>query len=352
MIQLQKSLFMKDFSPFLTTGKFLSFVDTQLAQLRKQSKKAKKSAYAQGTLSNLKLQWRSYLSFCHYFDIEPLPAASDTLCIYAQLLSRSFKSTDTIRNYISGVKLLHSMLDFPTDSFSSFELRLALRGLARLKPHCPKQAHPMTPSILCHIHDLLDLSNPVQATMWALCLTSFYTLARKSNLVVTSPHKFDSSKQLCRQDVQIGSKGLLFTFRWPKTIQFGQRSLEIPVLSIPSSKLCLLSAYKNMLHRVQSPQSGPAFALPSVASCRPVSYTFYQKFIKTCVQQIGLNPADYSSHSFRRGGATLAFKTGVPSELIKVQGDWRSQAYLRYLDFTLEQRVLVSKLMADHIVKG
>ena len=36
---------------------------------------------------------------------------------------------------------------------------------------------------------------------------------------------------------------------------------------------------------------------------------------------------NYSGHSFRRGGATFAMKSGVPFPLIKCQGDWASDAF-------------------------
>jgi hypothetical protein len=52
---------------------------------------------------------------------------------------------DSIRNYISGVKLLHLFLDKEYPQFDSFHLKLVLKGLSRTKPHCPKQAQPITP---------------------------------------------------------------------------------------------------------------------------------------------------------------------------------------------------------------
>ena len=50
---------------------------------------------------------------------------------------------------------------------------------------------------------------------------------------------------------------------------------------------------------------------------------------------LSLDPADFSGHSLRRGGATFAFQCGIPSELIKLQGDWRSDAYMLYLTLPL-----------------
>ncbi len=55
----------------------------------------------------------------------------------------------------------------------------------------------------------------------------------------------------------------------------------------------------------------------------------------------GHNLSGYSGHSFQRGGAS-----GVPGELIMTHGDWRSQSYLRYLDSSVQQRALVSRIMA------
>ena len=47
----------------------------------------------------------------------------------------------------------------------------------------------------------------------------------------------------------------------------------------------------------------------------------------------------FTGHSFRRGGATWAFDTGVPGELIQICGDWASDAYKRYLEFGLRRKL-------------
>ncbi len=60
---------------------------------------------------------------------------------------------------------------------------------------------------------------------------------------------------------------------------------------------------------------------------------------------IGLNPLGFSSHSFRRGGASWAFHSKVPGELIKVHGDWSSDTYLRYLDLSMNQKLSVAPNM-------
>ena len=53
--------------------------------------------------------------------------------------------------------------------------------------------------------------------------------------------------------------------------------------------------------------------------------------IKHLASCISLDPKDFSGHSLRRGDATFAFQCGIPAELIKLQGDWQSDAYMLYL---------------------
>ena len=54
---------------------------------------------------------------------------------------------------------------------------------------------------------------------------------------------------------------------------------------------------------------------------------------------------EFSSHSFRRGGATFAFQTGVSPELIQLHGDWASDSYKQYLHMSFATKLSVSQTM-------
>ena len=84
-----------------------------------------------------------------------MPADTETLCLYSQFLSRSFKSTSAIKNYISGIKTMHYLLGFSVDHINDFLVNLSIRGIARLQPHCPKQAKAITPEILLKFSTLI-----------------------------------------------------------------------------------------------------------------------------------------------------------------------------------------------------
>lgn len=326
------------------------FSGSELSKLRKQLRGSKRAAFADGTTKNLLWQWKLFFMFCLYFVFRPLPASVECLCLYAQFLSRTFKSVDSIRNYISGVRTLHSLVEVAYVANDSVDLKLTLRGLKRLKSHTPRQAAPMSPHILRKFYGLLDLSSQVDVVLWALLLIAFFTMSRKSNLVTTGKERFNPRKQLSRADILVGRKGLLVMFRWSKTNQFGEKVHMVPVMAVPNSVLCPVRAYKRMLKLLPGSSSLPAFHIRVGDSLQPVNYYLLQKFIQEGVSQLGLEPALFSSHSLRRAGATWAFKSEVPGELIKSHGDWASECYLRYLELSTEDRVVVAQKMTGAIV--
>ena len=55
-------------------------------QLQRETKRFMKNAYAEGTFKNLRTQIETFLIFCEYFKLSPLPVSVETLCMYVQFL--------------------------------------------------------------------------------------------------------------------------------------------------------------------------------------------------------------------------------------------------------------------------
>ena len=51
---------------------------------------------------------------------------------------------------------------------------------------------------------------------------------------------------------------------------------------------------------------------------------------------------DYAGHSFRIGAAMTAAACGVPAEVIKTLGRWKSQAYQLYVRLPTDQLIVVN----------
>ncbi|XP_033729484.1 uncharacterized protein LOC117318630 [Pecten maximus] len=323
--------------------------DTAWSQLRKDLKVSARAAFAEGTYRNFRTQWKAYFLFCEAFRKQPLPVSTEIICLYAQFLSRTFISVDSIRNYIAGVKTLHMLLNLKYD-IRQYELNLVLKGLSRLNPHCPSQAKPITPQILGKIHQRLDHDDPEDTTLWCMFLFSFYLMLRKSNLMPNSSHKFDPSKHLLRQDILVEDGVLLVVVKWSKTNQFGHRIVRSPLVAIPGSPLCPLHAFVRMTDLNPARPRAPAFLKTTGKKIVPFCYPQFQQRLRELIHSVGLDAASFSSHSFRRGGATWAFSLGIPGELIQVQGDWASDAYKTYISFSLEDRLQVCRNMRDAIL--
>ncbi len=121
--------------------------------------------------------------------------------------------------------------------------------------------------------------------------------------------------------------------------------LQIPLVAEVGNILCPVSAFKAMIQAVPAPDSGPGFVLPTCSDLIPVSYYMFQTFLKSCLAGVSLQADKFSSHSFRAGGASWAFRVQVPMELIKMQGNWASSAFLLYLDMIADQRLKVAQRM-------
>ena len=275
-----------------------------------------------------------------------MPVSIDLICLYAQHLANKLKSPQSVRNYVNAVRVLQVLVDQPVDAFQSPDLKLTFRGLARLKQHQPRRAQAITPEMLSRMSEFVDRSNTLDLVIWTAILLAFFCLLRKSNYVPDSQKAFDRSKQLCREDVVVGPDCLVVHIKWSKTIQLAERTLHIPVLAIPNSPICPVKAFQQMVSEVPAGPDDPAFCIPSKKGNKPLTYRVFQSRLKQLVHKAGWVAAAFSSHSLRLGVASLAYRAKVPGELIKVQGDWASDAYLAYLSIPLEQRIQVASQLS------
>jgi hypothetical protein len=244
------------------------------------------------------------------------------------------------------------MLGFSPDWSEDYSFKLAYRGCKRFIGTQASRKQPITPSILVKLAPLFKLDNPMHAAMWALFLVDFFSFLRKSNLVVHSVHSI-SRKVPCRRDLCFTPDGAVLKIRETKTIQFFQRALSIPMPSVSRSVLCPIAALQNHLRVNAVADRDPLFSVRQTSGgpIRPITQYQFSNFLAKALAAIDLEPRLFSPHSFRRGGATFAFECSIPRELIKLQGDWRSDACLTYLEMSDEQKRHAVTAMASRLVQ-
>ena len=222
-----------------------------------------------------------------------------------------------------------------------YDAFLTQRALRRIMGDSVRVTHPVTVDILLNIFQHFDLSNQFHICMHALFLVAFFSFLRISNLVpyaLADCHS-DNAYFLKRQDVSFTASGAVLRVYRTKTTQFKQRVLEIPLPFIPNSILCPVTALKRYFCTVPVLASLPLFIVRHGRSLKPILAAHFNQFFISCITTLGLEPGNFSSLSFRQGGATFAFNCGAPTEFIKVQKDCRSDAYLVYLKLSTKKEL-------------
>ena len=106
---------------------------------------------------------------------------------------------------------------------------------------------------------------------------------------------------------------------------------------LPGSPLCPVSAYRRRIELIPAHRSCPVFLLPGPSGVVPLTKPSFVSQFRTCLSHIGVPHANrYRGHSFRRGAASWAFSYSLPGELIRLYGDWSSDSYKLYLEFSLK----------------
>lgn len=305
--------------------------------------------YAESTKKTYSSYLSIYKKFCSLNLIPMVPISSRDLGRYIAFLSINYKYSSLV-NYLSIVRLLHLEHGYPNPLESHYITNLK-KGARRLLGDNISQKLPITPSILMAIYSQLSLSIPLHAVFWAACTVAFFSFFRKSNLLPHTVHSQAQTRFIIRKNVSFSYQGASISVNWSKTIQYQQKSLIIPLPFIPNSPLCPSSSLYKALKLVPSaPISTTPFLYTESSKVQVLTYSRFLALLKCCLSNLHIDSSKYSGHSFRRGGATFALESGVPPDLIKTQGDWKSSAYQLYLDPSVQSRVKVSHLMSRSIL--
>ena len=283
------------------------------------------ATFSDNTKRTYKSQLKSYLDFCAKVDESPVPVSEETLCAYAAYLSDRLKP-NSICQYLNVVRLVHIECgyDNPLDSWL---LSSTLKGIRRIHGDSVTRKEPITPRMLSLMKKKLDMTNILDIHFWAECVVLFFGMFRKSNLFPTTLSAFDPSKQFTRSDFMASrSSDIYITVRWSKTFQCWERQYKVKLPSL-DNPLSPADAVRHALDSVH-------LSADSVLSVRGTPMTgraFNQKF-HSVIKDCGFNTQEYSSHNFRRRSAVWAIQCGLPTEMVKYMGDWKSGAYLNYVD--------------------
>ena len=306
------------------------------------------NTFAASTNKTYSAQRTAYFDFCAQMGIPPVPLSQQNLGRYIAFLSRRL-TFSSVRQYLNVVRLLHLEAGFNNPIDNNWYVSSILKGVKRVKGNTVSQKLPITMEILRGILTRLNLRLSLDRCFWAACLVAFFSFFRKSNLLIQSINLFDPSRHLCSSDAQFTEQGVVLTVRWSKVIQFWEKILRVPLPHIPNSVFCPSTSLLAMsLENPFSAVPSPLFQFKNGSNVTALTQSTFTVKLRACLSDLGYPSSKYTGHSFRRGGASFGLHCGLPTDLIKLQGDWNSNAYERYLQPSFELRKQVAfKLGAE-----
>jgi hypothetical protein len=298
---------------------------------------------------------RKFHLFCDIFDIpeeDRLPASYDTLfafvlwaCttpdtnepVFADRTPYEPVAIVTARKYLSAVRAWHLAQGWPAPLSSNDHERMGftLRGLERIEAGRRSQPPrpPITLPMLAALRYGLNLSDPFDAAVWAICSCAFWGLMRSGEVTVKTRGSFDGAKHAKRADArfgrnQLGQPYVRISLPTAKTAAIG-RSQDV-FITRHEGPLCALSALENLARTVPAGDAAPLFSWSDRhGMVHPMIPGTVLGRIREVLSAYGWSAS--FGHSFRIGGASHLLAQGVDPELVRLQGRWKSLAYETYI---------------------
>lgn len=245
-------------------------------------------------------------------------------------------SVTTIGGKLSAVRWYHlRMLRYVPKVNAG--LKLTLDGMKRFGNPVQKK-HPVTAKMLRRLYDGLDLTLPKYQMLWGSALLGYFFLLRRSEYLQLDglyyPHAlmlgdlnfYDVHEELCdgNDAVMVG-----ILLRGAKNNQYGREERRFQ-FSSGDDVLCPVMAVKWIRKAARHYGTSPQSPATSMGPIKGLHVATVVQHLKSVARSMGLNPANYSSHSLRIGGATALLNSQCSPLVIKLLGRWISSCFESY----------------------
>ena len=282
-----------------------------LARLERAVPPATRRAYAR--------QWQRWTAWCAQQGRTPLPATAETLAEYVTHLTSGDRpaSPATVEQALAAIRTRHRAAGYAGQPDTT-AARLLLRGYRRRRAAQGRRARQAPPIGIAELRAMVaaaDPATPAGLRDRVLLVLGLALMARRSELVA-----------LDWADLTETAEGLVVLIRASKTDQ-GARGVEVAVPYGAHPDTCpvrLVRAWRDLL-ATHGITDGPV--LRSVDRHGRLggrlSGDGLHRIVRAAAVRAGLpDPARYSAHSLRAGGATAAYRAGAPVSTIAAHGRW------------------------------
>ncbi len=289
-----------------------------LERLLVQAEASFRAARAASTRRAYQHDWQQFRRWCERHALVPLPAAPQSVILYATDLTKNEKRKwNTLQRRLAALSQLHQQMGFPSPT-RDWAVGQFLAGLRRELGVAPQRKRPIP------AEDLQEILAEVPDTLLgkrdrALLLLGFTGAFRRSELVA-----------LDAEDLEETREGLIVRIRRSKTDQEAEgRSVGIPRGREQAS--CAIEALASW--RAAAPlESGALFRVMNRHGhvlAKRLSAQGIAIVVKRYAEALGFDPSAFAGHSLRAGLATSAAAAGKSERAIMQQTGHRSVGTVR-----------------------
>jgi len=288
-----------------------------------------KNTWSPSTFSAYSRSINLFISFCDKEKIPiraRLPANEYLLCAFAASKAGHL-SGKTIQNHLTALKAWHHIHN--VEWKGSAYLRLVMRGTNNLTPVSSKKPPrpPIDYEMLKKLIQLLDLNKPFDAVVAACASTAFWGESRLGELLGSSRTRFNTISIPARINLHHQkNRNSSYVLHIPHT-KTSHHSEDIILVQ--------QTGITNPLHLLKHHLKINSFASSLPLFCYQSPKGLYaltkRSFLARCnTIWLSLGYPSVTGHSFRIRGTTELLLAGVPPDIVKTMGRWKSDSFLRY----------------------
>jgi hypothetical protein len=243
----------------------------------------------------------------------------------AHLCERGIKH-NSVKVYLAAVRSLHIELGYDNPLSGCQRLTRAVKAIS-ITSEAPKQKLPITLDILFKIEETMN-DNFDSNVLWAAMTLAHFGCLRAGELTVPSVMSFDPLIHLSVGDVNFSqldpNTPYMSVFIKRSKTDKSNKGFNV-YIGCSGTNVCALCAVKKLL----SNYAHRDLHLPLFEFSNHIVLTksLFVKHTRTYMSLIGLDPKQFSGHSYRSGGATSAAAAGLSDWEVKLLGRWTSDAY-------------------------
>ncbi len=268
-----------------------------------------------------------------------MPIASENMNDFVSWAILELKiSPDSVKSYVSSLKLIHKLQGLPTTGCSNFICKTLIRGAQNLqfyKENVKEQKKVMSLPLLRLMGHELAMSNwsdHSKVVVWATYTTAFMGSFRLGEILAKNELSFNPLESLMWKDVKfMKGDSVQIHVKIPKTRT--PKGEYISLFPFPFHGCCPVAALKKLKHfaELNGDTEKPVFMF---ASGRLLTKAKLNSLIKIhLTPHIGREARLYSCKSFRAAlPSALAAIPHMSNDItIKRWGRWNSKAFERYI---------------------